>query len=64
MDAWIDCMSYIDESDAGMTNPSVEKGGLVVIKVDEAAEFAKQPRAIFGVAGVRRLCQLPARQTR
>jgi hypothetical protein len=42
MDAWIDCMSYIDETDAGMTNPSVEKGGLVVIKVDEAPEFAKR----------------------
>jgi hypothetical protein len=39
MNAWIDCMTYLDEPD---TRVSVAKGGLVVIRVEEAEKFASR----------------------
>jgi hypothetical protein len=42
MNAWIDCMTYLDDPGSGMSNIVVANGGLVVIKVDEAAAFAAQ----------------------
>jgi hypothetical protein len=36
MNAWIDCMGYLDEPDSGMTSVTVAKGGLVVIRVENA----------------------------
>src|SRR5260370_22342754 len=38
MNAWIDCMTYLD--DTGNCEVSVVEGGLVVIRIDSAAEFA------------------------
>ncbi|MFE0013961.1 barstar family protein [Mesorhizobium sp. NPDC059054] len=35
-DAWIDCMSHLDEPDAGLSTIHVEKGGIVVIQLEQA----------------------------
>jgi len=32
MNAWNDCMTYLDDPDSGMSSVTVEKGGLVVIR--------------------------------
>ncbi|MCZ4500937.1 MAG: barnase inhibitor [Marmoricola sp.] len=42
MNAWIDCMSDLDDSDAGMTSTSVDKGELVVLKIQGAASYASR----------------------
>jgi len=39
MDAWIDCMTYLDDAGSGMSSVTVLKGGLVVIRVENAAEL-------------------------
>ena len=35
-DAWIDCMSHLDEPDAGLSSIHVEKGGIVTIHLSHA----------------------------
>ncbi|CAM5588867.1 hypothetical protein MAUB1S_09935 [Mycolicibacterium aubagnense] len=42
-DAWIDCMSHLDEPDAGLSSTHVEKGGIVVIQLEQA-EALKRSR--------------------
>jgi Barstar (barnase inhibitor) len=42
MDAWIDCMGYLDEPDSGMSNVTVAKGGLVIIRVENPSELKKR----------------------
>ena len=42
MDAWIDCMTYLDEPDAGMTTIHVEKDQVLVLQILHAKEFAKR----------------------
>ena len=39
MNAWIDCMSYLDDSDAGMSEINCSKGDFVVIELTDAKEF-------------------------
>jgi hypothetical protein len=39
MDAWIDCMSYLDEPGAGMTEISVPKGKSITIKIENYTYF-------------------------
>ena len=48
MDAWIDCMTYLNDPDALMSRVAVAKGGVVVIKVDEAAAFATRCPEQYG----------------
>ncbi len=36
MDAWNDCMTYLDDSESGMSSITVAKEGLVVLKVENA----------------------------
>jgi len=40
MNAWIDCMSYVDDAGAGMSSITVEPGGLLVLQLDYVNEFA------------------------
>ncbi len=40
MNAWIDCMSYADDADAQMLVGAVLPGELLVLQVDNAADFA------------------------
>jgi len=42
MDAWIDCMTYLDEPEAEMTRVTVAPGNVVVIQLDEVDDFAKR----------------------
>jgi len=39
MDAWIDCMSYLDEPSAGMSSIHVAAGEVLSLAVDNAASF-------------------------
>ena len=38
MDAWIDCMTYVDE-DAGMVRSPIQKGDLLTLRLDDATDF-------------------------
>ncbi len=49
VDAWIDCMTCLDDPDAGMTSVYVAPGDLVVLCVSEARDFKKQCSKIFDV---------------
>jgi RNAse (barnase) inhibitor barstar len=41
MNAWIDCMSNLDE-DTGMTNIRLEKGQILTLQLDNVKEFSKE----------------------
>ncbi len=47
MDAWIDCMTDLDDPDSGMTNLHVKKGGMVVLKILHADVFRERCREQF-----------------
>jgi hypothetical protein len=47
MNAWNDCMSYLDDPDAGMTSVHAPPGGVVVLNVAHAREFAKRLPDIY-----------------
>ena len=40
MDAWIDCMSWLDEPGSGMTTVHAPPGGVVTLQFDGVDEFA------------------------
>ncbi len=40
MNAWIDCMTYVDEPDLGMTRITVGKGDVLTLRLDEVTGFA------------------------
>jgi type 1 glutamine amidotransferase len=42
MDAWIDCMSYLDDSAAGMTAHHVRPGGVVTLQIDGVDNFVSR----------------------
>jgi barstar (barnase inhibitor) len=42
MDAWIDCMTYLDDPPSGMTSVSVGEGGLVALRIDDAPDFQRR----------------------
>jgi len=42
MDAWIDCLTSVDDPSSGMTNPSVAPGGLFTLRIDAAADFRRR----------------------
>ena len=42
MDAWIDCMTYIDDPSAGMTTITIDKGDIMILKMIDAADFKKR----------------------
>jgi hypothetical protein len=42
MDAWIDCMSYLDEPSSGMTSVPVKAGELVALRIDDAPDFQRR----------------------
>ena len=39
--AWVDCMSYLDEPEAGMSSVSVPTGEVLAIAVENAKAFKK-----------------------
>lgn len=40
MNAWIDCMTFLDEPEAGMTNVHAPPGGVVTLLLEDVAAFA------------------------
>ncbi len=40
LDAWNDCMAYLDDPEAGMTSVHVHRGGVVTLLIDHASEVA------------------------
>jgi hypothetical protein len=40
MDAWIDCVSWLDEPGSGMTTVAASPGGVVTLQLDGVDEFA------------------------
>jgi RNAse (barnase) inhibitor barstar len=40
MDAWIDCMSTLDDAVAGLTKWCVQPGQIVTVQIDHATAFA------------------------
>ncbi|MBR1161925.1 barstar family protein [Bradyrhizobium elkanii] len=42
MNAWIDCMTYVDDPPSGMTNVSVSEGEILTLRVDDAPDFRRR----------------------
>ena len=42
MDAWIDCMTSLDNPPSGMTSVSVEAGGLLALRIDDAPDLQRR----------------------
>ena len=42
LDAWIDCMSYLDDPAAGMSQVSVERGKALLFELPETENFRKR----------------------
>ena len=47
MDAWIDCMTCLDDPAAGMTSVHVAPGDVVVLCISGASDFKKRCGEIF-----------------
>jgi RNAse (barnase) inhibitor barstar len=47
MDAWNDCMTCLDDAQAGMTTVTVSPGELFHLEVADAADFQKRVPEIF-----------------
>jgi RNAse (barnase) inhibitor barstar len=47
MNAWIDCMTYLDDADAGMTTVTVAPGELFHLEVEDTQNFQKRVPEIF-----------------
>jgi hypothetical protein len=42
MNAWIDCLSYLDDPPSGMTSVSVKAGELIALRIDDAPDFQRR----------------------
>jgi hypothetical protein len=42
MNAWIDCMTYVDHPDMGMVASPVAEGNLLTLRLDDAANFQRR----------------------
>ena len=47
MDAWIDCMTYLDDPDAGMTTVHALPGGVVALQLDGVDALARRCPEIY-----------------
>jgi RNAse (barnase) inhibitor barstar len=47
MDAWIDCLSYLDDPEAGMTTVHVQPGQCLSLVIDHAAELKTRCPELF-----------------
>lgn len=47
MDAWIDCMSFLDDPDAGMTTVHALTGGVVALQLDDVDSLARRCPEIY-----------------
>ena len=42
MDAWIDCLSWLDDPSAEMTKVHAPPGGVVALELEHAADFSRR----------------------
>ncbi|MGO9465350.1 MAG: barstar family protein [Isosphaeraceae bacterium] len=42
MDAWIDCMTWLDDASAGMTKVHAPPGGVVVLELEHVDDFVNR----------------------
>jgi len=42
MNAWIDCMTYIDDPPSGMTEVAVPEGEVLTLRIDDAPDFRRR----------------------
>lgn len=42
MDAWVDCMSYLDDPSAGMSQVTIEAGEMLSLEILDTEEFKKR----------------------
>ena len=42
MNAWIDCMSYLDDPDAGMTRVQINRDDVLALHLENAKDFARR----------------------
>jgi hypothetical protein len=47
MNAWIDCMTYIDDPDAGMTRNAVKPGQTIIIELVNSDNFKEKHEDIY-----------------
>ncbi len=47
MDAWNDCMTYLDEPEAGMTSVQVAPGDMVALCISGAQDFKKRCPEVY-----------------
>ena len=47
MDAWIDCLSYLDQSDAGMSKIDANPRGVVALHLENVTDFALRCPEIY-----------------
>ncbi len=47
MDAWIDCMTWLDDPEAGMTSVHVSRSDVVVLCVAAVSDFKKRCPEIY-----------------
>jgi len=40
MNAWMDCMTYVDDPDAGMSKVTVERPAVLTLQLESVTEFA------------------------
>jgi hypothetical protein len=47
MDAWVDCMTYLDEPESGMTSVSVKPGDVLVLIISGVADLRRSCPEIY-----------------
>src|SRR5262245_43602426 len=47
MNAWIDCMTYLDSPSDGMSKVHAPPGGVLVLQIDHAGELSTRNRKIY-----------------
>lgn len=47
MDAWVDCMSSLDDPAACMTNVHTSPGGIITIQIEHIQDFKKRCPRLF-----------------
>lgn len=56
LDAWIDCMTYVDDPDSGLSAITVAKGDVLILRVDHVDDLQRrcpeQYRALLECAAI------------
>lgn len=47
LNAWIDCLSYLDDSDAGMTGIHVRPGETVTLQLEDVMYFRQRCKELY-----------------